>query len=68
MKYLGKTLIAALALLGAPATFASFTPGEMVIVLNSGDGSISIVDPVAKKEVLVEIDQWLVRAPSASRR
>nr|MBA3500400.1 hypothetical protein [Deltaproteobacteria bacterium] len=25
-------------------------------------------DPVEKKAVLVEIDQWLARAPSASRR
>jgi hypothetical protein len=25
-------------------------------------------DPIAKKDVLVEIDRWLARAPSASRR
>jgi len=50
MKSLGKTLL--LAALGwAAAAHASFGPGEVVIVLNSGEGSISIVDPVAKKEV-----------------
>ena len=27
-----------------------FSPGQKVIVLNSGDGSISIVDPVTRKE------------------
>ncbi|PWB58121.1 MAG: hypothetical protein C3F16_14305, partial [Betaproteobacteria bacterium] len=34
----------------AVAAHASFAPGEKVIVLNSGDGSISIVDPVTKQE------------------
>ena len=49
MKYLGKTLaFAALAWAGAAA--AQFAPGEKVIVLNSGDGSVSIVDPVTRTE------------------
>jgi len=50
MKFLAKTLLVAAAALAVPA-LANFGPGERVIVLNSGDGTVSIVDPIAMKEV-----------------
>ena len=49
MKTLGKTILW-MALGWAGAALAAFGPGEKVIVLNSGEGSISIIDPVTMKE------------------
>jgi len=50
MKFLAKTLLLAAIAVGLPA-LANFGPDERVIVLNSGDGTVSIVDPIAMKEV-----------------
>ena len=50
MKTIGK-LIGLAALSAALATGAAHGPGEMGIVLNSGDGTVSIVDPATRKEL-----------------